>query len=342
MSLKRAVILSLLIVGVGIYITCTSTVQVKKDHIGFSHAVHSQVTDCSTCHRPSKDGRVMGLPKMDKCLSCHQDQANNCKMCHSNPEHPGTYSYNPERLKIRFSHAMHKDRVKKGCKTCHKNPANNFKKGVFVGHQTVVCMQCHEHKKDFAKANCTKCHKDMAELPPKRVAEFVHRDVLITGRHTVNRGNIRTCANCHDRTFCTDCHAKSTKLKPDIKFPQKVGLHLVHRGDYIATHRFDVARLGYTCNRCHGRSFCVDCHQARGVRYAGSSSPASPHPPGWVTNHGMAARANIISCASCHDKGAKSNCVKCHGPAGINPHPPNWNSKAHLSITSRSCRICHK
>jgi hypothetical protein len=58
--------------------------------------------------------------------------------------------------------------------------------------------------------------------------------------------------------------------------------------------------------------------------------------------HGDAARRDIVSCASCHDQGANSNCITCHkvgGTAGRSPHPRGWNPTT--SKDTKMCKMCH-
>jgi hypothetical protein len=78
-------------------------------------------------------------------------------------------------------------------------------------------------------------------------------------------------------------------------------------------------------------------------------SGRSPHPPGWVgTNtqassfHGRAARRDILACASCHEQGPATNCIRCHkvGAYGGNPHPNGWRSAR--SVDEEMCRYCHE
>ena len=78
-----------------------------------------------------------------------------------------------------------------------------------------------------------------------------------------------------------------------------------------------------------------------------SAQRGSPHPPGWVgtrgsdNRHGLEARANPVSCASCHGGAGEALCVGCHrvgGPGG-NPHPVGFSS--HKPLSDLPCRLCH-
>jgi hypothetical protein len=75
----------------------------------------------------------------------------------------------------------------------------------------------------------------------------------------------------------------------------------------------------------------------------------SSHPVGWIGSdpsnpnfHGRAARRRIIECASCHDQGPATNCIRCHrvGQYGGSPHPPGWHSSQSRESTEM-CQFCH-
>ena len=75
-----------------------------------------------------------------------------------------------------------------------------------------------------------------------------------------------------------------------------------------------------------------------------STGGHSPHPPGWDAGlaHGSAAKHDILSCAACHDQGARSNCIECHRT--VNPHPTGWAQRHNrTSDVARNsmCRNCH-
>jgi hypothetical protein len=94
----------------------------------------------------------------------------------------------------------------------------------------------------------------------------------------------------------------------------------IHRGDYLTRHSIEARSDPVLCQRCHGISFCTACHNQENVG-PGGSNPRRPHPPGWAlpgpTSHAVAARRDIVSCASCHDQGPNSNCVGCHKVGGV-------------------------
>lgn len=114
-------------------------------------------------------------------------------------------------------------------------------------------------------------------------------------------------------------------------------------------HAIEAKANPVLCRRCHGTSFCENCHSLQNLT-SNSLDPRNPHPPGWTIPgspqfHGVAAQRDITSCASCHDQGPSTNCIKCHrvGGVGGNPHPLGWLSH-HGYQEMRSnpiCLYCH-
>jgi hypothetical protein len=121
----------------------------------------------------------------------------------------------------------------------------------------------------------------------------------------------------------------------------------MHASGFFARHSIEARVDPAMCTSCHrDQSDCRDCHQKQGLLTI-SSERGSPHPAGWVgtrgseNRHGSEARANPVSCASCHGGAGESLCVGCHrvgGPGG-NPHPPGF--VAHKPLTDLPCRMCH-
>jgi hypothetical protein len=192
------------------------------------------------------------------------------------------------------------------------------------------CTKCHEHRVDFDEGRCGRCHTDLKRFPLKPVAEFSHAGDFVRQHGSVARSTADACAQCHDQTFCADCHAKTAPTRVELKFSENVTSDFIHRGDYLTRHSIEARFDQALCQRCHGTSFCADCHKQENVG-PGGSNPRNPHPSGWAfagpTSHAVAARRDIVSCASCHDQGANSNCVGCHKVGGIggNPHPMGGN-----------------
>jgi hypothetical protein len=156
------------------------------------------------------------------------------------------------------------------------------------------------------------------------------------------------CSACHSEADCNDCHDVEQVLGIEQRRPEKIERQFVHRGDFIVRHAIEAQSQPARCQRCHEPETCDACHVARGVS-GNAIAGRSPHPPGWVgTNtqalafHGRAARRDILACASCHERGPATNCIRCHkvGAYGGNPHPNGWRSAR--SVDEEMCRYCHE
>ena len=80
--------------------------------------------------------------------------------------------------------------------------------------------------------------------------------------------------------------------------PERVDRLLIHRGDFIGRHAVEAMADSATCSRCHGSSFCSDCHATRGLISLAGSPALDPHPPGFsdprsAAFHGPVARRDM-------------------------------------------------
>jgi hypothetical protein len=212
-----------------------------------------------------------------------------------------------------------------------------------------ACLSCHEHKQEYSAGRCGGCHLDLRKYRLEPLSTFSHQGDFVRELGASARATAETCAQCHEQTFCSDCHAKTVSTKIEVKFPERVDSYFIHRNDFISRHAVEAQAEPATCRRCHGSSFCENCHQAQNLTPFGSN-PRDPHPSGWsfpgsANFHGTAARRDILSCAGCHDQGAQSICVDCHkvGGVGGNPHPPGWEARHGRDemMHNGMCHACH-
>jgi hypothetical protein len=111
---------------------------------------------------------------------------------------------------------------------------------------------------------CTDCHETSLKDSQKPYAVFDHTPSFAKDHRFAAQTEERTCAICHKQSFCTDCHANHTELKPSVKQGDRPDLDLIHRGDYMTRHKFDGKLDPTSCYRCHGRTNnekCVTCHR---------------------------------------------------------------------------------
>lgn len=327
--------------------TACATLAVRRatndqDVIRMPHQKHRAAdVDCEVCHARAVssqglEGRL--LPQEQTCLKCHADWklAGRCDACHLTTP-PQTWP--PAERLVRFSHEGHLPRVDAGCAHCHlelPEPGTPARVSAPMG----TCLSCHEHQEQYDQARCSACHVDLTNLPLKPVAYFSHRGDYLREHRLPARTSPQACTQCHEPSFCADCHARTAPTPVELELPERVERSFVHRSGYLARHAAEARSDPTMCQRCHGSASCDRCHRDAGVSPA-ARDPRAPHPPGWAARHGAPARRDIVSCAGCHDQGASTNCVSCHkvGGRGGSPHPPSF-VRSHTRDDIRRQRMC--
>lgn len=143
------------------------------------------------------------------------------------------------------------------------------------------------------------------------------------------------CASCHTETSCASCHAAANVPSA------------VHPAGYVLLHAGDATADSASCTSCHTPTrFCLSCHIESDLSGEPDRRPpawAAVHPPGWLdpgslTHHGAEARADLLSCASCH---SGRECATCH--IDINPHGVEFRSRCAPMLRSArpTCAQCH-
>ncbi|MEW6742290.1 MAG: cytochrome c3 family protein [Planctomycetota bacterium] len=323
-----------------------------KDAISFSVNRHAGLmSDCRTCHAAVMDDLVPAEARRSHeqaCLTCHGKEEQSCGTCHE-----GLPGFRPDKdRQLIFSHREHLPRVDQDCTRCHTPPGEgSIHPTGSPGHPQ--CFQCHAMRSFFDELKCAKCHVDLVERRLLPLENFqhtldfdrVHGELLKDPQARV------TCAQCHDDSFCADCHFEERFILPSELRGEDAAFRFIHPGDFIHRHPSLARTEPTTCVTCHSPNTCRECHQRNGVappEATERSDGFSFHPPGIADPtspdfHGRAARRDILACASCHDSGLDANCVQCHqvGGVGGNPHPPGFRSrlsKTHADV----CKACHK
>jgi hypothetical protein len=294
---------------------------------------------CNGCHRPHQLDREGKLPEAALCEDCHKGQTHALTALLTAP---------PERPfgKIHFDHDRHLGLpgVQGQCVRCH---AGVIQDGAPSVPPMSECFTCHEHDQQWKAGECAPCHdaRDLRRILPRT---FLRHEGAFMRRHgTLALEQSRLCESCHAQSDCTDCHDVTQVMSIELRRPEKVDRDFVHRPDFISRHAIEAASQPSRCVRCHEPQTCDACHLERGVS-GNHVAGRNPHPPGWVGTsaatrsfHGREARRDILACASCHDQGPATNCIRCHqvGGFGGNPHPGGWRSAR--SVNEQMCRYCH-
>jgi hypothetical protein len=283
------------------------------------------------------------LPTETECRTCHHEpERDRCDRCHTDPSHARTYADRTD--DIHFDHAVHRDATEGRCVSCHGRATHSVRTFEPVRPAMETCTNgC--HREDMQALRCTGCHADLHRYRIDDVALIRHPPGFLRRHGTTARVDSSLCTQCHEPTFCEDCHQSAPGAPLEAWMPSQAYRDFVHRGDFLARHGTEADMERGTCARCHGTDFCDGCHRQSGV--GGSVSSTSPHPPGWLDplsafGHASAARRDLLSCVSCHEADAERTCVPCHRVGGVagNPHPPGFGGgmdPTRLGV----CRACH-
>lgn len=146
----------------------------------FDHGRHQRQTSCATCHKPSRAGTALSIPRGSSahttCFTCHGPQTKiagknigSCDTCHSLGRPTGRSEW-AKAFSMNFSHSEH-GKGKQSCSACHTvrpgaarglqvsspQPAMHF-----ASPRAMSCATCHDGKKAFGAndfKNCKRCHE---------------------------------------------------------------------------------------------------------------------------------------------------------------------------------------
>lgn len=137
------------------------------------------------------------------------------------------------------------------------------------------------------------------------------------------------CAGCHVQRFCSDCHAGE-------------GRRRYHPANFVQRHAPEAWGREQDCASCHNpEAFCQSCHASTGLASSGGLRSAyHTRQPGWLLQHGQAARQGLESCTTCH---AQRDCMQCHSRAGwnVSPHGRDFDAERMAKRAPGTCATCH-
>ena len=294
---------------------------------GFDHLKHRALfPSCTSCHAGAARGAggASLWPDPASCASCHDGTIERAVVWRA----PSA----PRRSNLRFDHQQHAAAVKgeaPACVACHTETGAPR----MAVRPTVVsrCLDCHAVRTAHLAAPdtaCATCHVTLARaarLTREDVARFPappsHSDPRFPGRGghgAVTRSAMATsCATCHAREFCYQCHAGGTPPRviavlasdPRSTAIAARGTPAFHGGNFADRHGAVAAATTASCAGCHVRSDCLDCH-----RPIAAAAPGY-HGTGFLGRHPAAAYARETSCNDCHSE--RSFCTACHAQAGL-------------------------
>ncbi|HKJ92160.1 MAG TPA: cytochrome c3 family protein [Longimicrobiales bacterium] len=387
----------------------TAPVRERPTNLKFTHPNHIAAAgqqgtsvECTTCHTPKGGSRMdVRLAQVPRCLSCHAHPGTShyvdapCATCHvplANTNFgvarvrdlpvPDDHR-SPDFLRNQHGRLAQSETAR--CSTCHTQerctschvstgsapviaripqagpnldlpsfPAHYFTP---ASHEKETWLQAHGARAKARGADCSACHTrndcqachvqpapaPVQHMPPRpqtrapgvmlvRKAPPSHATPGWQEQHgTFASSDGATCQSCHTRRFCEDCHTA-----PSNRF---------HPADFVARHASTAYSGRLECQSCHNVAvFCRACHEQVGVGTP-TDRPLGPGfhdgKPGWLLQHGQAARQDLETCASCHKQ---QDCLQCHSETGtlqINPHGPDFDPQRVQKRNAAICAACH-
>jgi len=140
----------------------------------------------------------------------------------------------------------------------------------------VGCSSCHQIGTTGDPRIAMSKVESVVLPPPAKACHFCHNPP--TGEQPIGTGR---CITCHDKVMPPDSHGAG----------------------WIDLHGTEARLQTWSCDNCHRRSFCIDCHERKeAVRYR-------VHDGAWLTIHPIAARTDPSQCGTCH---LQAECESCH------------------------------
>lgn len=305
--------------------------------IKFSHSFHKDLAECTVCHSnvmTSKSSKDRLMPNHDNCKDCHDvENTDQCSTCHYDDFEP-LIQHSSE---IIFDHSYHLGTENMKCEQCHKGISEvDYAMNALQPYPDMAtCYSCHNDRAVATNA-CEACHTSTANLKPvsHRSAQFIKTHKFASKQIDSN------CIMCHDsnNNSCENCHVATTGITEgntadnfytpyapnnSIDGAKQQKINKVHELNYRFSHGIDARSKRMDCQSCHElETFCGSCHQSKNGDFSmGGIIPTSHFKTNFanfagssaLNEHGLLARRDIESCASCHDtQGADPVCLQCH------------------------------
>lgn len=209
-------------------------------------------------------------------------------------------------------------------------PPPSLAKSVGVARSCATC-----HARDF----CITCHVNAPEVPaiqalaPDERSLALRSELLPPASHSSPDFRVRhgqaarrepqTCATCHAQQSCLTCHIAQPGVAVALHSSgpgRGPGASLTrrrppsHGDDFTDVHGPLASTAGRSCNACHARADCLECHRPN------AASAPGYHPVGFLSRHPASAYARETSCAECHNN--RAFCTDCHEQAGLTSRGP--------------------
>ena len=294
----------------------------------------AMIRNCASCHNATGTVRMaVRNAVVEKCLACHgltdphyDVPSRECATCHVRlTDAPGLTRDEIARFPRPRSHEAPGFLL--GGHGELARPARNspWERGI-----SASCATCH------ARNLCVSCHVNATELPAiaalevdDRVPVFLASTRLVPASHR-QPGFLRhhgreaqrstaSCATCHTRESCATCHVgaptRTIAALPVSGPGRAAGAMLIrtpppnHTIEFRERHGPEAASRPKTCETCHVRSTCLECHRPEvgpQKRY---------HAANFLTRHPSSAYSREANCSDCHNPA--QFCQSCHQQSGL-------------------------
>jgi len=372
--------------ALGLVLALASTAHAQEPD-RFSHRRHAELfPTCTACHVGVVDGTPAIFPSGQGCAACH-DGTTERRVNYTAPA--------PAATNLRFTHAEHAREVAGttapdsmvNCVACHTPTGASW----MTVQPAVVnqCLDCHGVRATSHLAApdsaCSTCHLTLAQAtglttaqikafpePPSHEAPGFqlatgHGAQAKAGTGAATYGVAPSCATCHARDFCLECHVNAPEvpaiqaLAPDAR-STAIAVTLTapathQQSNFLATHGKTARKSVASCQACHTQESCAACHTAppapvMSIYPAGAgrgqgavivrSRPPS-HQADFSDIHAPAATSGMKTCQGCH---TRPQCLDCHrGTPERTPqyHPQTFLERHPAAAYARetNCSDCH-
>lgn len=322
----------------------TPRVGPRATNLEFDHLEHTraalakkpadstEIRTCGSCHNEISAPRMRVAHAVSgRCVDCHEPSATHlaladtsCSTCHV----PLAEARLLPRATIAAFPEPESHKVEGFTLGGHGKKAEVRLAGGRIG-VAASCATC--HARDF----CITCHVNAPEVAAIQALALDDRSLVfetelpVPASHTsagfqAEHGRAAgrrdaTCSNCHTQTSCTACHSgRAPRVVAALPQPgpgRGPGAQLersrpeTHTALFVEGHGPEANARPTSCETCHARPECLDCHRP------GPDGGAGYHPLGFVVRHPSAAYARAANCSDCHN--AAQFCQSCHQQAGL-------------------------
>lgn len=161
----------LMVVGIvaGIFLTRAQVLGAPEQPIAFSHQTHVQSgIQCLYCHSNPLRSAIAGIPSVEKCMGCHTVIATDSPIIQEVTnywERGEPIPWVKVNVQPDFVYFSHKPHLSTGinCETCHGDVGQMTVNRPVVKMDMGWCLDCHLDQPDPAQvtrlADCLACHK---------------------------------------------------------------------------------------------------------------------------------------------------------------------------------------